>query len=41
MLFKLTESNPIWLFLFLKIEKLVKTIMKINYIVINKNSYLK
>ncbi len=40
MLFKLTESNHFYLFLFLKIEKLVKTIIKINYRVINKNNYL-
>ena len=40
MLFKLTESNYILLFLLLKMEKLVKIIMKINYRAINKNNYL-
>ena len=40
MLFKLTESNYILLFLLLKMEELVKTIMKINYRAINKNNYL-
>ena len=41
MLFKISKSNYINLFLFLKIEQLVKTIININGAVINKNNYLK
>ena len=40
MLFKISKSNYINLFLFLKIESLVKTIININRSVINKNNYL-